>query len=93
MILHYHHHLTSPSSSPYTISAPTACASAAPLSDRQQADILATLTDTLGGSVTIKASVDPDMLGGLVVRVGSRLVDSSLRTKLNQMGIAMRGSG
>jgi len=68
-------------------------ASAAPLSERQQGDILAALTDTLGGSVTIKASVDPDMLGGLVVRVGSRLVDSSLRTKLNQMGIAMRGSG
>ncbi|MBT3551475.1 MAG: F0F1 ATP synthase subunit delta [Rhodospirillaceae bacterium] len=68
-------------------------ASATPLTDRQQADILAALTNTLGGSVSIKASVDPDMLGGLVVRVGSRLVDSSLRTKLNQMGIAMRGSG
>lgn len=68
-------------------------ASAAPLSDRQQADILATLENTLGGSVTIKASVDPEILGGLVVRVGSRLVDSSLRTKLNQMRIAMRGAG
>jgi F-type H+-transporting ATPase subunit delta len=68
-------------------------ASAAPLTDRQHSDILAALTNTLGGSVSIKASVDPDMLGGLVVRVGSRLVDSSLRTKLNQLGIAMRGSG
>ena len=68
-------------------------ASATPLSDRQQADILEALTNTLGGIVSIKASVDLDMLGGLVVRVGSRLVDSSLRTKLNQMGIAMRGSG
>ena len=68
-------------------------ASATPLSGRQQADILAALENTLGGSVTIKASVDPKMLGGLVVRVGSRLVDSSLRTKLNHMGIAMRGSG
>ena len=68
-------------------------ASATPLTDRQQADILAALENTLAGRVTIKASVDPEMLGGLVVRVGSRLVDSSLRTKLNQMGIAMRGSG
>ena len=68
-------------------------ASATPLTDRQQADILAALENTLAGRVTIKASVDPEMMGGLVVRVGSRLVDSSLRTKLNQMGIAMRGSG
>ena len=68
-------------------------ASATPLTDRQEADILAALMNTLGGSVTIKASVDPDILGGLVVRVGSRLVDSSLRTKLDQMRIAMRGAG
>lgn len=68
-------------------------ASATPLTDRQEADILAALKNTLGGRVTIKPSINPDMLGGLVVRVGSRLVDSSLRTKLDQMRIAMRGAG
>jgi F-type H+-transporting ATPase subunit delta len=41
----------------------------------------------------IAASVDPDILGGLVVKVGSRMIDSSLRTKLNRMRLAMKGVG
>jgi len=67
--------------------------SADPLSERQQADLLAALKGVIGANVSIKSSVDPKVLGGLVVRVGSRLVDSSLQTKLNHLRLAMRGVG
>ncbi|HVO15654.1 MAG TPA: F0F1 ATP synthase subunit delta [Alphaproteobacteria bacterium] len=55
------------------------------------------LTETLrrivGGKVTVDLKVDPNILGGLVVRVGSRMFDSSLRTKLQRMQLAMKGIG
>ena len=38
-------------------------------------------------------SVDPSLLGGLIVKVGSRMIDSSLRTKLNNLKIAMKEVG
>ncbi|MDE1914613.1 MAG: F0F1 ATP synthase subunit delta [Sphingomonadales bacterium] len=43
------------------------------------------------GAVKIKASVDPDLLGGLVVRIGSQQIDSSIRTRLNSLAQAMKG--
>ena len=67
--------------------------SASPLTERQQADLEATLKSSVGGSVSIKSTVDPGLLGGLVVKLGSRMVDSSLRTKLQQLRLAMRGVG
>jgi len=67
--------------------------SASPLTERQQADLEATLQSSVGGSVSIKSTVDPGLLGGLVVKLGSRMVDSSLRTKLQQLRLAMRGVG
>ena len=39
----------------------------------------------------IDASVDPDLLGGLVVTIGSRRIDGSLRTRLNSLAQAMKG--
>ena len=36
-------------------------------------------------------SVDPDLLGGLVVRIGSQMIDSSIRTRLNTLAHAMKG--
>ena len=39
----------------------------------------------------IKASVDPEVLGGLVVRIGSTQIDSSIRTRLNTLANAMKG--
>lgn len=45
----------------------------------------------LGAKVTVDLTVDPDLLGGMVVRVGSLMVDSSLRTKLNKLQMAMKG--
>jgi len=67
--------------------------SAEPLSSAQEADLLSALKSAIGTNVSIKTAVDPKVIGGLVVRVGSRLVDSSLQTKLNQLRLAMRGVG
>ncbi|MCW8836038.1 MAG: F0F1 ATP synthase subunit delta [Rhodospirillales bacterium] len=51
------------------------------------------LKKAVGGKVAIETKVDPSLLGGLVVRLGSRMVDSSLRTKLTQLKLAMKGAG
>ena len=44
-----------------------------------------------GAKVSIDARVEPDILGGLVVKVGSRLFDSSIRSKLQRLQLAMKG--
>ena len=49
------------------------------------------IADALGGDVNIEPRVDPSILGGLVVKVGSRMVDSSLHTKLENLKLAMKG--
>jgi F-type H+-transporting ATPase subunit delta len=67
--------------------------SASPLSDAQVAALRGTLADALRRDVNLDASVDETLLGGLVVRVGSRMIDSSLRTKLDNMQLAMKGVG
>lgn len=67
--------------------------SAEPLSDAQVASLKGALKAQLGKDVTLAASVDPALLGGLVVKVGSRMVDTSLRSKLNSLKIAMKEVG
>lgn len=67
--------------------------SAQALSDKQASDLVTALQSSLGGTITLNPIVDPDLLGGLVVRVGSRMVDSSLQTKLQQLRLTMRGVG
>jgi F-type H+-transporting ATPase subunit delta len=64
--------------------------SAQPLTPRQLADLEAQLRRIAGGKVAVEPKVDPGLLGGLVVRLGSRMIDSSLRTKLQQMRLALR---
>jgi F-type H+-transporting ATPase subunit delta len=64
--------------------------SAAPLSDTQLTALRAALKATLGKDVAVSANVEPSLLGGLVVKVGSRMVDSSIRTKLNSLKNAMK---
>lgn len=56
--------------------------SAHPLSDAQVAALKAALKEKLGKDVTLQARVNPALLGGLVVKVGSRMIDTSLRTRL-----------
>lgn len=64
---------------------------AAPLSDAHVADLKAALKMTVGKNVTLIQKVDPALLGGLVVKIGSRMVDSSLKTKLESMKFALKG--
>ena len=47
----------------------------------------------INDSLQINASVDPSLLGGLVVKVGSRMIDSSLRTKLSTLKLRMKEVG
>ncbi len=65
--------------------------SAHPLTAPQLKALAAKLSAREGKDVTIKASVDPEVLGGLVVRIGSQQIDSSIRTRLNSLAQAMKG--
>ena len=67
-------------------------ASAHPLSTEQMNALKDTLKAQVGKDVQIITRVDPNLLGGLVVKVGSRMIDSSLRTKLNNLKVAMKGT-
>ena len=65
--------------------------SARALSDGETAELKAALKAKLGRDPRLETKVDPTLLGGLVVKVGSRMIDSSLRTKLDGLRAAMRG--
>ena len=65
--------------------------SAHPLSDDQVVRLKSNLKARLGRDVAIEAKVDPALLGGLVVRLGSQMIDASIRTKLNTLAQAMKG--
>jgi F-type H+-transporting ATPase subunit delta len=66
--------------------------SAVPLSPQQLQQLSDALRGVLGGAkVSIDARVEPEILGGLVVKVGSRLFDSSIRSKLQRLQLAMKG--
>ena len=67
--------------------------SAHALSDSQTKALVDQLKKAVGAKVTVDVSVDPSLLGGLVVKVGSRMIDSSLRTKLSKLQLAMKGVG
>jgi len=67
-------------------------ASAVALSEEQMAALKEQLSGAVGQQITLSARVDPGLLGGLVVRVGSRMLDASLRTKLRQLELAMKGA-
>ena len=65
--------------------------SARPLADDQVEALKGRLKARLGRDVTIDAKVDPALLGGLVVRLGSQMIDASIKTKLNTLATAMKG--
>lgn len=67
--------------------------SAHPLSAAQQEELKATLKGVTGKDVAIAATVDPTLLGGLVVKIGSRQIDTSLKTKLNSLKLALKEVG
>jgi F-type H+-transporting ATPase subunit delta len=63
------------------------------LTSDQQAAVAEAIRKAVGSKVSIDLKVDPELLGGLVVRVGSRMIDSSLKTKLQKLQLAMKGIG
>ena len=65
--------------------------SAHPLNDDQVAKLKAQLRTRAGRDVTIETRVDQNILGGIVVKLGSQMIDASLRTKLNRLAQAMKG--
>jgi F-type H+-transporting ATPase subunit delta len=67
--------------------------SAMPLTEAQTEALSETLRRLVGNKVAVNARVDADLLGGLVVKVGSRMFDSSVRTKLQRLRLAMKGVG
>ncbi|MES2121128.1 MAG: F0F1 ATP synthase subunit delta [Pseudomonadota bacterium] len=64
---------------------------ARPLADDQIAQLKTQLRARAGRDVTIEAQVDPAVLGGIVVKMGSQRIDASIRTKLNRLASAMKG--
>jgi F-type H+-transporting ATPase subunit delta len=67
-------------------------ASAHPLSDVQRTQLRARLIEAGYGNVNIDERVEPDLLGGLVVRIGARLYDTSLKSRLQRLQYAMKGA-
>ncbi|MBL8630245.1 MAG: F0F1 ATP synthase subunit delta [Rhodospirillaceae bacterium] len=67
--------------------------SAAALSEAQLGAISAALKQTVGRTVALTSKVDSSILGGLIVKVGSRMVDSSIKSKLQRLKLAMKGVG
>ena len=64
---------------------------ARPLNDDQLGALRAQLRARAGREVSIEATVEPNILGGLVVKLGSQRIDASIRTKLNRLASAMKG--
>lgn len=67
--------------------------SATPLSNEQSAKLSETLKAKVGRDVKINATVDERLIGGLVVKVGSKMIDTSIRSKLNSLQNAMKEVG
>ncbi len=65
--------------------------SAHTLTDDQVAALKQSLRQRIGREVSVDLSVDPSLLGGLVVRIGSQMIDSSIKTRLNTLAHAMKG--
>jgi F-type H+-transporting ATPase subunit delta len=67
--------------------------SAEKLSEKHIKDIKAALKSSMGREVQLTTKIDSSLLGGLIVKVGSKMMDNSLKTKLQNLKIAMKGTG
>ncbi len=67
--------------------------SAVPLTPAQTQALEEALKSVVGSKVSVDLKVDKSLIGGLVVRVGSRMIDTSLATKLRRLRLAMKGVG
>ena len=62
-----------------------------PLKDDQLAALKQQLRTRAGRDVAIETRIDPEILGGIVIKMGSQMIDASIRTKLNRLAEAMKG--
>lgn len=62
------------------------------LDQKQIGEIAANLKQVLGVEVRVTLTVDPEIMGGLIIRVGSKLIDSSVRTKLDRLHRALKSN-
>ena len=62
-----------------------------PLNDDQLSALRQQWRTRAGREVSFAATVDPEILGGIVVKLGSQMIDASIRTKLNRLALAMKG--
>lgn len=67
--------------------------SAHALTPAQETELKNALRDVAGKKVSIKLDIDPSLLGGLIVKMGSRQIDTSLKTKLNSLKLALKEVG
>jgi F-type H+-transporting ATPase subunit delta len=67
--------------------------SAAPLSEAQSTALADALRRAMGGKVAVETHTDAGLIGGLIVKFGSRMVDSSLKSKLQRLQLVMKGVG
>lgn len=68
-------------------------ASAHALTKEQEDELAAALASVANKNVTVKVTVDPSLLGGMIVKMGSRQIDTSLKTKLNSLELALKEVG
>ena len=66
---------------------------ARPLSEAQLARLSEQLRRSVGRRVSVDTKVDPGLIGGMIVKVGSRMVDGSVKSKLQRLQLAMKGIG
>lgn len=66
---------------------------AQPLNETQQNTLGEQLRRAVGRRVTVDLRVDPSLLGGMIVKVGSRMIDGSLKSRLHRLQLAMKGVG
>lgn len=64
--------------------------SAAPLNDEQTKRLRGEIERVVGKAVNLPVKVDKDLLGGMIVKVGSKMIDLSLKTKLNRLKSVMK---
>ena len=65
---------------------------AQPFNEKQRKELERALRTAIGSKVTLDARVDPALLGGIIVKVGSRMVDASLKTKLQRLELSLKGA-
>jgi F-type H+-transporting ATPase subunit delta len=66
---------------------------AQPLTEAQLAALNEQLRRSIGSRISVDVRIDPGLIGGLVVKVGSRMVDGSIRSKLQRLQLAMKSTG